>query len=82
MKLNFKPFLLQINVNICIASNLRQQAAKMDAEAKGLMAEAQRLQKEAAQLEGVTTEVTKPNNIDYFSFFICKKYNNKKIEIF
>jgi hypothetical protein len=36
-----------------IAQNLRQQAAKMDAEAKGLLAEAQRLQKEAAQLEGV-----------------------------
>lgn len=37
-----------------LAQNLRQQAAKMDAEAKGLMAEAQRLQKEAAALEGVT----------------------------
>jgi hypothetical protein len=43
-----------------IAQNLRQQAAKMDAEAKGLLAEAQRLQKEAAALEGVTAEVTKP----------------------
>ena len=43
-----------------IAQNLRQQAAKMDIEAKGLMAEAARLHKEAAQLEGVTTEVTKP----------------------
>jgi hypothetical protein len=43
-----------------IAQNLRQQAAKMDAEAKGLLAEAQRLQKEAAQLEGVTAETTKP----------------------
>jgi hypothetical protein len=43
-----------------IAQNLRQQAAKMDAEAKGLMAEAQRLQKEAALLEGVTAEITKP----------------------
>jgi hypothetical protein len=39
-----------------IAQNLRQQAAKMDAEAKGLMAEAQRLQKEAAQLEGIPTK--------------------------
>jgi hypothetical protein len=44
-----------------IASNLRQQAAKMDIEAKGLMAEAARLHKEAAQLEGVTAETaTKP----------------------
>jgi hypothetical protein len=45
-----------------IANNLRQQAAKMDAEAKGLLAESQRLMKEAAQLEGVTAEVpaTKP----------------------
>jgi hypothetical protein len=44
-----------------IAQNLRQQAAKMDIEAKGLMAEAARLHKEAAQLEGVTAEsATKP----------------------
>ena len=43
-----------------IAQTLRQQAAKMDAEAKGLLAEAHRLQKEAAQLEGVTAETTKP----------------------
>ena len=44
-----------------IAQNLRQQAAKMDIEAKGLMAEAARLHKEAAQLEGVTAETaTKP----------------------
>jgi hypothetical protein len=43
-----------------IAQNLRQQAAKMDAEAKGLMAESQRLHKEAALLEGVTVETTKP----------------------
>ena len=43
-----------------IASNLRQQAAKMDIEAKGLMAESARLHKEAALLEGVTAEVAKP----------------------
>jgi len=42
-----------------IAQNLRQQAAKMDIEAKGLMAEAARLHKEAAMLEGVTAETTK-----------------------
>ena len=39
-----------------IAQNLRQQAAKMDIEAKGLMAESARLHKEAALLEGVTAE--------------------------
>jgi hypothetical protein len=43
-----------------IAQNLRQQAAKMDIEAKGLMAESARLHKEAALLEGVTAEVAKP----------------------
>ena len=43
-----------------IAQNLRQQAAKMDIEAKGLMAESARLHKEAALLEGVTAEVSKP----------------------
>ena len=41
-----------------IAQNLRQQAAKMDAEAKGLLAESARLHKEAAALEGVTVETT------------------------
>lgn len=39
-----------------LAINLRQQAAKMDAEAKGLLAEAQRLMKEAAQMEGAQLE--------------------------
>ena len=43
-----------------IAQNLRQQAAKMDAEAKGLMAESARLHKEAAALEGVNAETTAP----------------------
>jgi hypothetical protein len=44
-----------------IANNLRQQAAKMSAEAKGLMAESERLLKEAAQMDPVkaTPEVTK-----------------------
>jgi len=36
-----------------LANNLRQQAAKMDAEAKGLLAEAQRLMKEAASMDPV-----------------------------
>ncbi len=36
-----------------LANNLRQQAEKMDREAKGLMAEAQRLLKEAASLDPV-----------------------------
>jgi hypothetical protein len=41
-----------------IATSLRQQAAKMEAEAKGLLAESQRLHKEAADLDGVTPEST------------------------
>jgi hypothetical protein len=40
-----------------IANNLRQQAAKMEAEAKGLLAEATRLAQEAAVLDGVKQEV-------------------------
>ena len=39
-----------------LANNLRQQAARMDAEARGLMNEAQRMLKEAAQLEGLVPE--------------------------
>lgn len=39
-----------------LANNLRQQAMKMSAEAKGLMAEADRLLKEAAQMEGIPLE--------------------------
>ena len=39
-----------------LANNLRQQAERMDREAKGLMAEAQRLMKEAAQMEGLPLE--------------------------
>ena len=51
-----------------LANNLRQQAAKMNAEAKGLLAEADRMMKEAALLDptpapaeepAVTTKVTK-----------------------
>lgn len=51
-----------------LANNLRQQAAKMSAEAKGLLAEADRMMKEAAALDpapvaveepAVTTKVTK-----------------------
>lgn len=42
-----------------IANSLRQQAMKMDAEAKGLMAEAQRLMKEAAQMDGSIPETAK-----------------------
>jgi hypothetical protein len=36
-----------------LANNLRQQAAKMSNEAKGLLAEAARLEKEAASLDPV-----------------------------
>ena len=39
-----------------LANNLRQQAERMDREAKGLLAEAQRLMKEAAQMEGLPLE--------------------------
>jgi hypothetical protein len=42
-----------------IATNLRQQAAKMSAEAKGLMAEAERLLKEAANLDPLPVVETK-----------------------
>jgi hypothetical protein len=42
-----------------IATSLRQQAAKMEAEAKGLLAESQRLQQEASDLDGVKPETTK-----------------------
>lgn len=43
-----------------LANNLRQQAAKMAAEAKGLMAEADRLLKEAASMEPAPLEIVKP----------------------
>lgn len=42
-----------------LANNLRQQAERMDREAKGLMAEAQRLLKEAASLDPVKAEAPK-----------------------
>jgi hypothetical protein len=45
-----------------IANNLRQQAMKMAAEAKGLLAESDRLLKEAAQLEGIKPETAKPKS--------------------
>jgi hypothetical protein len=41
-----------------LAANFRSQAAKMEAEAKGLLAESARLAKEAANLEGVPAETT------------------------
>lgn len=41
-----------------LAANFRQQAAKMEAEAKGLLAESARLAKEAAALEGAPAETT------------------------
>jgi hypothetical protein len=43
-----------------IANNLRQQAAKMTAEAKGLMAEAERILKEAAGMDPLPVVETKP----------------------
>lgn len=39
-----------------LANNLRQQAQKMDAEAKGLLAESHRLLKEAAEMDGGVLE--------------------------
>lgn len=39
--------------NSNLANNLRAQAAKMEAEAKGLLSESARLQQEAAQMDGV-----------------------------
>jgi hypothetical protein len=41
-----------------LAANFRSQAAKMEAEAKGLLAESARLAKEASTLEGATVETT------------------------
>jgi len=50
-----------------LANNLRQQAAKMTSEAKGLMAEAERLLKEASSMDpGVpeaVVETTKPTKV-------------------
>lgn len=43
-----------------LANNLRQQAQKMAAEARGLLAESDRMMKEAAQMEGISPEVAKP----------------------
>lgn len=43
-----------------LANNLRQQAARMSAEAKGLLAEAARLEQEAASLDPVKAPATKP----------------------
>jgi hypothetical protein len=62
-----------------LANNLRQQAAKMDAEAKGLMAEAQRLMKEAAQMEGIVPETkpTKPTNLAAEAPKAKRAYNKK-----
>jgi len=45
-----------------LANSLRQQAMKMASEAKGLLAESDRLLKEASQLEGVKPETTKPKS--------------------
>lgn len=41
-----------------LANNLRNQAARMSSEAKGLLAEAARLMKEAAEIEGVSFETS------------------------
>jgi hypothetical protein len=50
--------------NSTLADNLRQQAERMQSDAKGLLAEATRLQKEAAELEPIPvvaeTKIRKP----------------------
>lgn len=42
-----------------LARNMRDQAAKMAVEAKGLLAESERLKKEAAKLEGTTEPLSR-----------------------
>jgi len=44
-----------------IARNLRTQATKMEAEARGLLAESARLQTEASSLDGVASMYASPN---------------------
>jgi hypothetical protein len=46
-----------------LANNLKQQAARMEAEAKGLLAESARLQQEANEMLGIstTTQTTTPS---------------------
>lgn len=55
-----------------LANNLRQQAMKMSAEAKGLMAEADRLLKEAASMDPVKAETAAPK---------AKKTTTKKTKV-
>jgi hypothetical protein len=45
-----------------IARNLRSQAAKMEAEAKVLLAESQRLQQEASGLDGIALQYATPDS--------------------
>jgi hypothetical protein len=42
-----------------LANNLRQQATKMEMEAKGLLAESQRLLKEAAEIDPIKATAKK-----------------------
>ena len=46
-----------------LANNLKQHAARMEAEAKGLLAESARLHKEAAEILGIKPEVTTATTI-------------------
>jgi len=55
-----------------LANNLRQQAAKMSVEAKGLLAEADRLLKEAASMDGSVVEESTPKKT------VAKKTTVKK----
>ena len=47
-----------------IARNLRTQASKMEAEARGMLAESARLQNEASSLDGVASLYASPNVSD------------------
>jgi len=55
-----------------IANNLRQQAAKMAAEAKGLLAESDRLLQEANQMDPIKPAVEAPK---------AKRAYNKKVKV-
>ena len=46
-----------------IANNLRQQAQRMAAEARGLLAESDRLLKEAAEMEGIPLETNESSKV-------------------
>jgi hypothetical protein len=56
-----------------IAKNLRNQASKMEAEARGLLAESARLQTEASSLDGVASMYASPNASNVPAAPVAKK---------